>query len=74
MFAIRALDLFRRLFLVFPEVSVEERCSIVAMIRPRQLHRRLRLDRLHSVRQSVHALAHLVPENRRVGPAWLHSQ
>ncbi|TBU26950.1 hypothetical protein BD311DRAFT_697446 [Dichomitus squalens] len=33
-----------------------------------------RVDRLHFCRQALHALVHLMPENVRVGPAWLHSQ
>ncbi|TBU22755.1 hypothetical protein BD311DRAFT_822472 [Dichomitus squalens] len=33
-----------------------------------------RVDRLHFCRQALHALVHLMPENIRVGPAWLHSQ
>ncbi|EJF56245.1 hypothetical protein DICSQDRAFT_71883 [Dichomitus squalens LYAD-421 SS1] len=33
-----------------------------------------RIDRLHFCRQALHALVHLMPENARVGPAWLHSQ
>ncbi|TBU25585.1 hypothetical protein BD311DRAFT_852584 [Dichomitus squalens] len=33
-----------------------------------------RVDRLHFCRQALHALVHLMPENARVGPAWLHSQ
>ncbi|EJF61368.1 hypothetical protein DICSQDRAFT_60547 [Dichomitus squalens LYAD-421 SS1] len=33
-----------------------------------------RVDRLHFCRQALHGLMHLMPENARVGPAWLHSQ
>ncbi|TBU31544.1 hypothetical protein BD311DRAFT_737524 [Dichomitus squalens] len=33
-----------------------------------------RVDRLHFCRQALHGLVHLMPENARVGPAWLHSQ
>ncbi|TBU25335.1 hypothetical protein BD311DRAFT_669840 [Dichomitus squalens] len=33
-----------------------------------------RVDRLHFCRQALHGLTHLMPENIRVGPAWLHSQ
>ncbi|TBU21771.1 hypothetical protein BD311DRAFT_677574 [Dichomitus squalens] len=33
-----------------------------------------RVDRLHFCRQALHGLVHLMPENVRVGPAWLHSQ
>ncbi|TBU62242.1 hypothetical protein BD310DRAFT_811434 [Dichomitus squalens] len=33
-----------------------------------------RVDRLHFCRQALHGLTHLIPENIRVGPAWLHSQ
>ncbi|EJF65166.1 hypothetical protein DICSQDRAFT_50857, partial [Dichomitus squalens LYAD-421 SS1] len=33
-----------------------------------------RADRLHFCRQALHGLVHLMPENVRVGPAWLHSQ
>ncbi|OSD02895.1 hypothetical protein PYCCODRAFT_1444946 [Trametes coccinea BRFM310] len=33
-----------------------------------------RVDRLHFIRQSIHALIHLIPEQKRVGPGSLHSQ
>ncbi|CDO70170.1 hypothetical protein BN946_scf185009.g21 [Trametes cinnabarina] len=33
-----------------------------------------RVDRLHFVRQSLHALIHLIPEGLRMGPASLYSQ
>ncbi|CDO74927.1 hypothetical protein BN946_scf184706.g6 [Trametes cinnabarina] len=33
-----------------------------------------RADRLHFVRQSIHALVHLIPEQKRLGPGSLHSQ
>ncbi|OSD05297.1 hypothetical protein PYCCODRAFT_1362416 [Trametes coccinea BRFM310] len=38
------------------------------------LYYQRRVDRMHFVRQSIHALVHLIPEQRRVGPGALHSQ
>ncbi|TBU59038.1 hypothetical protein BD310DRAFT_818176 [Dichomitus squalens] len=39
-----------------------------------ELYYSRRADRLHFCRQALHALVHLMPENVRVGPGWLHSQ
>ncbi|KAI0736013.1 hypothetical protein C8Q76DRAFT_590502, partial [Earliella scabrosa] len=39
-----------------------------------KLYYKRRIDRLHFCRHSIHLLTHLIPENIRVGPAWLHSQ
>ncbi|KAI0349079.1 hypothetical protein OH77DRAFT_1499673 [Trametes cingulata] len=39
-----------------------------------ELYYQRRVDRLHFVRQSIHALIHLIPESKRVGPGSLHSQ
>ncbi|OSD00951.1 hypothetical protein PYCCODRAFT_1370050 [Trametes coccinea BRFM310] len=38
------------------------------------LYYQRRIDRMHFVRQSIHALVHLIPEQKRVGPGALHSQ
>ncbi|KAH9847962.1 hypothetical protein C2E23DRAFT_691847, partial [Lenzites betulinus] len=38
------------------------------------LYYQRRVDRLHFVRQSIHALVHLIPESKRAGPGSLHSQ
>ncbi|CDO78075.1 hypothetical protein BN946_scf185020.g1 [Trametes cinnabarina] len=38
------------------------------------LYYQRQIDRMHFVRQSIHALVHLIPEQKRVGPGALHSQ